>query len=761
MTKSLFCIGILLMFQYWLMAQIPTGSWREHLPYSKTMFVANSPTKVYCATPYSLFSYDKSEKYIEKKSKIDGLSDLGIGHIAYSNKHNLLLVGYQNGNIDVITSTKRYNFPDIKNKNIMFDKGINQIALYNDTAFISTGFGIVVFNLARMEIADTYILGPMGTYKSINACVVFQNKLYALTPDGIMCANLNHSFLSNYQNWETLTNLPYGSQNYFTGCAFGKYLMVGHNYSNSKLTPVSLFDGHQWDTYGADTIAYVTTLKSQGTTLLISYYNLYVKTFDQDFKPLLTYQNYNNNDADFGENGTVWIATNDRGLVAIGPGYGVNANPAGPAGLNAFAMLTVGNTILTVPGAYNRSSVGSFTQADAYHFTDEKWGRLTTNPDVSIFGNYDAVCLASQNNPDHYFIGTWGYGIIEVKQGQVQAVYNQQNTNEMFDKYPFVSGMATDSKGNLWTVHRNTNQPFKVKTPDGNWYSYDFGGSFSGKTTGKVMRAKNGDYWCISFRGDGIMVWNDNQTPENGADDKYLHFYALAENGTSLDRYYNSIAQDVNGAIWIGTDDGPIVYDYPQNILAGKTFYARRPQVVEDGYLNPLLEEKRITAIAIDGANRKWLATEGAGLYLVSADGTAELISFSQNSSPLFSDNIQALTFSRQNSELFIATDKGIQSYMTSSSAPRSSFTDVYAFPNPVRPDYAGVITIRGLMYNTNVKIIDTGGRLVFETTSEGGDAIWNGQNMEGKKVASGIYTVLLNNPDGSQSDITKIMIIR
>jgi len=216
----------------------------------------------------------------------------------------------------------------------------------------------------------------------------------------------------------------------------------------------------------------------------------------------------------------------------------------------------------------------------------------------------------------------------------------------------------------------------------------------------------------------------------------------------------------LEGTIWIGTADGVVVYDYPERVFT-ETMYARIPQLVVDGYLKNLLEGEVVTSIAVDGSNRKWLGTAGGGLFLVTADGTEQIMVWNVDNSKLLSNNIVSVEINQKTGEVFIGTDKGVQSYMSTATQGNSTFSSIYAFPNPVKDGYDGIITIRGLQYETNVKITDISGHLVFETMSNGGDAIWNGKDMGGVDVQSGVYLVLCSNNSGEETAVTKILIVR
>ncbi len=762
MTKQLVLLAFISALFINTNGQIPTGTWREHLPYNQGKYVAVNNNIIYCATKYALFYYNKTDNTINRKSKILGLSDLGIGHIAFNKQNNKLIIGYNNGNIDIIEDDIRRNFPDIKDKNIMTDKAIYHINTNGNFAYLSTGFGIVVFNLAKNEITDTYIIGQAGTYKKINASAIFNNNIYALTDNGIWQGELNNPFLNNYNNWQKITSVPFDTCKFYLAVTTKNYLVVCNSFTDTTLCTLSTFDGQNWKRFLGDTLHNIKSLRYTNNKLVVvPYVNAY-SVYNEQLQLEKTRGAYYINDVDIDNQGNHWIASDDVSLVAYGDNYFANPKPEGPQGETAFEMQNINNVMIVAPGNYNRLGISSYLHANVYSFENEQWNHLRTNNRVNteLYKIRDVVCIAPYNSK-HYFAGSWGYGIFEVNDNIVTQVYNQATNPDMFDKYPFVSSMAIDKNGNLWSLHRRSEKPIKVKTTDNKWYSLNYGSNFIQKETGKLLYTQNGDFWAISNHDDGILVWNDNNTPENESDDQYKYFFASNEKNERFNTNYHSIAQDHNGSIWIGTEDGVIIYDYPQNVLSNQAFYARQPQLIVDNYYKTLLENKKVTSIAIDGANRKWLGTDGAGLFLVSADGSEELISFTENSSKLFSNTIKSLAFNAINGELFIGTDKGIQSYMTTASEPREGFTGVYAFPNPVRPGYNGFITIRGLMYNTNIKITDLSGNLVYETTSNGGDAVWNGYDMQNRKVSSGIYTVLCNNPDGTQTETTKILFIK
>jgi hypothetical protein len=281
---------------------------------------------------------------------------------------------------------------------------------------------------------------------------------------------------------------------------------------------------------------------------------------------------------------------------------------------------------------------------------------------------------------------------------------------------------------------------------------------------GPVLVAQNDDIWLIVPHQKaqlGIYVMSND-----GSKMKHLDVTARFTNGveekiTPMNDVY-SFVQDKEGAIWVGTSNGIAVYFDPESVFEVSPLYADQPGLdLNDGIYHPLLENVTVTAIAVDGGNRKWCGTKGDGLFLISDDGQHELEHFTTENSPLISDEITSLAYDGKTGILYIGTQLGLVSYRTDSKDSEGSFGKVYAYPNPVRENYKGDIYITGLVYDTNVKITTVSGRLVYETTSNGGQAVWNGKDLAGNRVHTGVYLAFCSAPDGTESGVAKILFIR
>jgi ligand-binding sensor domain-containing protein len=340
------------------------------------------------------------------------------------------------------------------------------------------------------------------------------------------------------------------------------------------------------------------------------------------------------------------------------------------------------------------------------------------------------------------------------------------NSNSTLDRkveyqWVGVGGLQYDTLGNLWVANSHVSTPLNVYKPNGTWQAFDFSSLIPiGTTVSELLVTTSGQKWMIVPRGGGMLVFDDNGTLSNTSDDKKRRLGFTAGVGHIPGTEVHCMAEDDDGEIWIGTDKGIGVFYCAENIFTTAGCDAQQILITQDSYVQVLLETQTVTAIAVDGANRKWIGTEGGGVFLMSPDGQTELAHFTEANSPLLSDNITSIAIDQASGEIFFGTTKGIVSYMGEANKGEDQMGDVYAYPNPVSHDYTGPIAITGLVKNADVKITDIRGQVVYKTTALGGRAIWDGNNFEGERAASGVYMVFVSNDDGTQKAVTKILLI-
>lgn len=755
-----------------MFAQVAIGQWREHLPYRQGISVAYAGNKTYCATESGLYSTNHEDNSLERLSKINGLSDVGFSSLAYDNSTNTLVIAYSNTNVDLIQDNTVYNLPDIKNKPILGNKTINNIHVENGRAYLACGFGIVVLDLLKQEVEDTYYIGENGAQVFVNDLDINDDFILAATNEGLYKAQSSSVFLANYQEWSIDSTLPIA--NYNTIAALGDKVLI-----NRK---VEAHDTLLWKDFGPwnyfDTTSYATvrSLESMNGAFTISSDREF-DAIDVNFNSYWHAGSYPSlnlgcrpSQIVFDPDGSLWVADFDVGLVKVSGDYycehfGIN----GPYSIGASDINVWDSRLFVASGSITSSWGNTYSLSGVFHFENESWSRIhsETVPELELF--YDAVRV--KVNPQDSRISyatTWGTGLVELYDGLPVAVHNALNSillpTQGSQNDVRLIGMEFDPDGNLWISGSETGSDLLYcKAVTGQWHSYNFAlvaPTFS--TFGDLVIDGIGQKWIIGHRGVGLIVFNDGGTLDNTGDDQITKLTQSLGNGNLASNDINAIAKDLDGEIWVGTTNGISVFYAPESVFEGGDFDSQQILVEQDGYVQHLLENETVTDIAIDGANQKWIGTSGAGIFLMSDDGTEEIHHFTSENSPLFSDAIVSIAVDHLTGEVFIGTDKGIMSYRGSATYGGTSTDDydVVAFPNPVEPNYQGPIAIRGLVRDSDIKIADVAGNVVYATSAEGGTAVWNGNNPSGIRAKSGVYLVFASNEDGKEALVTKILLM-
>ncbi len=742
-------------------AQIPLGAWRTHLPYNSGQQVAITSERVYCLTKGGIFYYHKEDQTVNRFSKIQGLSDLDPTAIAFSESNNVLMIGYENGNLDIIEENQVRNLTDIKRKRIPGSKRINDFLFIGEVAYLSTGFGIVVVDIPRSEIRETYYPGANGSQIYINKMEFDGQYLFAASEQGIYFADINSPNLIDFNNWSLIDWIPDPFREYHTIAYFEDILYTASRFGNVDSLYAITLSGWSY-AEGLRESTLMRSLESYNEQLITAS-QFSTDVYDQNLNNTRHFSTPHPNHALIDKDGTIWIADEQSGLVKNRESwYKEEIAPKGPSGNSALAMDSKDGYIYTVKGGYNPSFGNLYKSAEWFVFHEEQW----TNYNAENYQDLVDVVIDS-SDPAHLFFASWGYGVLEVQDNELVQVYNEDNSPLVSsitgEPYTRIGGIRFDDEGRLWVANSSGRGSLHVLKKDGSWKSFDFDMSLPGNRISQVIVTRSGQKWSVLPRGNGIWVFDDQGTIDNDDDDLYTQLLLEDINGKSITRDVYCLAQDLDGIIWVGTDQGIVVYYAPDRVFTSDNFYAQQILIPRNDGTNLadlLLATELVSCITVDGGNRKWIGTRGSGAYLVSEDGQEEIHHFTTQNSPLLSDNINDIVIDEPSGEVFFATDKGIISYRGEATPGGEFFGKVYAFPNPVREDYDGDIVITGLVRDTDVKITDVAGNLVYETTSEGGQAVWNGKDLFGRKVNTGVYIVFLSNQDGSQTRMTKILVI-
>lgn len=758
--KKFSCIVFTFIISFHIMGQSPVGSWTDHLRYNAANSIAVSSDEIYASTGQSLLVFNRQFRELKKMSTIGGLTETGISSIAWAEENSTLVVAYKSTNIDLVKGLNVYNLPDILNKYIAGERRINRVRTSGKYAYLAASFGIVVIDVARKEIYDTWKPSPGPDNNEVFDVAFGNNRVYAATMSGTWEANLSDQGLAYFGNWKQVSGIPDpGSKcNNVIFSGESLYINVPDPVSGDRIYSINgsprLFlyiPGIEYISFDSGPEGF--SVSSPG----------FIKYFRPDGTDIFTISSYGWGIPNIWQGiitGTdIWIGDLNYGLIE-----GKN--------LSEFSALSINgpstDKVVNIVSQNGRTIICSGG-------TDNSFNSLNRSFQVSVYDNYlfsniisatfsDAMrSVIDPLNSSHFYVSSWGDGLFEYDNGILVKHYNSSNSPLREGNTPGsgikIAGLAFDRAKNLWIAQTDVSENIKILKSDGSWITYPV--SLEAPVAGDIISASNNQKWIILSGGHGLFIIDDNGTPGIFSDDRFRKL-TVVDNDDKIIPNVFAAAEDLDGRIWIGTDQGPVIYYNPDRIFEDnvKGYRIKVPRSDGSGLADYMLGTESITSIAVDGANRKWLATKNSGAYLLSADGTVMLKNYNSLNSPMFSDSIASVSIDNQTGEVWFGTSKGVLSARELATSGSNEFRNVYSFPNPVRKDFEGNVTITGLMKDTQVKITDVSGNLVYETFSEGGQAEWDLRTYNGKRVKSGVYLVFCSNPDGSKAIATKILVI-
>ncbi len=770
--------------------QITDQKWSDYFSYRNCFDVTETSQMMVGATSLGLILYYKDTRSLSVLNKTNGLSDTGISAIGFYPTLQTLAIGYENGNIDLLVQDKIYNIPDLKIDVMAGSKRINHFGVVGDQLFCSTDFGLLILDPEKREISATYYIGRDASSISVSETAVNEQYIFAATAEGLLRASRQNAQLAFYQSWEQISSQPLFYSDVEVTVA-GVLAVRGkkgervtlERLNGDELLPVTEFNA--FETMDATPDGVVVTARGE-----LYFYNEALQTSSTVSSIIFeegNYQPYYKKSL-IAADGSLWFADQNGGLFFREAGNSwQQVLPPGPYTNEVFNVNKSGNDLWIVPGGFSAALNNAGIPAYISVLSAGSWRYFNRSNTPEFKYAVDLINIAVHPvESGKVMVASWGSGIFEFNKLALQTHYMNdnsglQNIDWAGPRYTRVRGLCYDDQNNLWITNTEVPSGVVVLTSDGIWHRYNYETLSTSNVLGDIVAGAEGYKWLIVHRGDakGLFVFDDNKTLDRQNDDRYRGVISPSgesdrrnagqlllwnENGEELTRDIFCLAFDKSGYLWLGTGNGVVVqYNTSLIFRDEKPVFSRIkvPRNDGSGLADYLLENERITAIAVDGANRKYVGTQNSGVYLISEDGIKTVASYNTTNSPLPSNLINHIHIDDASGEVFIATDMGLVSIKGDAVKGGSSFSNVYAYPNPVRSSYQGPVTITGLMDRTNVKITDTAGNLVYETTSLGGNALWNGKNMWGEKVKSGIYIVLLSSPDGSDTAFTKIAIVR
>jgi hypothetical protein len=725
---------VMMLIGQWVYAQeIPLEAWRTHTSFNRIQQIAQGSEGnvqlIVAASPHGIQVLRGSGSTVELSvlTKLSGLSTTDITSIAYDQQRSQLLVGYTDGTLDIVRRNEIIAYTQLKNSTtITGSRRINNIAIRQKQAYLCTDYGVVVFNLDQLLVTETWRdLGVNGQPLVIRQLAFQQDSVFLATDNGVIAGNLTTNLL-DFANWKRF-NMGVFNTAVSALAAFNGKIYAGLNTSGlyayaSGSWVLEALTGESFNSLDATGQLIVTTrtkvwgISASGVLSEI--------TSQRITTPLYALE---------GKGQTVWIGDARNGLFTSTGDVFV---PNGPTFSETFRLSRDQlNQIYAFSGGYTSGFQPAGRNEWVNTFSSGLW---RTNESWLSLDVTDFVFTGTKS-----FVATFGSGL-QVLDNNSSIVYTNANSPISTNR---ITALAA-SKDGVWVTNYGAAQSLHLLKNDNTWESFAL--PFSGAPfPTQLVADQRGQVWMAinPAQGGGLMVFNRTEnrsvllTEANGS-------------GALPSRMVYSLAVDRNGQVWVGTAAGVAYYANPAQVFSGNV-NAIKP--IYNGRF--LLRDETVTALAVDGGNRKWIGTQ-RGAWLFNSFGEEEIYNFNTQNSPLLTDAINDIEINGQTGEVFFATAKGVISFRAGATESENVFSEAKIFPNPVTADFNGLVSISGLATDARVKITDISGKLIWQTIANGGTATWNARDYTGRRASTGIYLVIAVAQDGSESVIGKLAVI-
>jgi hypothetical protein len=762
------------------------GDWQLHLPANRPLNLADAGDRIYVGTESSFYFFDKALNTTHLLSSRDGLSDVGVAGLDYDPITRQTVVVYRNNNIDIIqASGKIRNLNDVARKAISGTRTVNQVKVLGDRAYIATDFGLVVVNLTKLEVADTYSnIGSNGAQVQAYSATTVNDTIIVSTSEGLLRGRLSSSVnLLDYRNWIKMP--PAGNRQRhllatMNGVVYAGSYPEGAVYAYAPRQNQSAGGSWLYAGYGGNLLR----MRPTATGLLLLGENADVQQIVRDSngqftQPILIPKataGIRSFDGLRADDGSYYIADYNLGFRHIVPGATPTVElyqPNGPEERLAFNILADArsSTVDIFGGRYSDRYLPQGSAGVFYEYTQGQWTNHTRQvlPSTNDFPQKRDFVRGTRAFDGTLYIGSYGDGLVkwngignyEIIDASTPGSPLKNATIGAGDKTCYIGDLATDVNGSIWMTNRHglqsTSGLFKLDptTTPPTWTVVPF--LYEGmQILDRIALDDNGFVWAsISRKTDGTVAAPGviAVDPVNNQARRFSSADGLPSN-----EIYD-LVKDRTGDIWAATLLGAARLSGPSGAFFSETNFITPIVRRGEGSGYPALWNTAVRAVAVDGANRKWFGTD-EGLWLFSADADEALLHFTTQNSPLPSNRIVDVAVNDRTGDVWVATDGGVVSYRGSATITEGSPNCTKASPNPVRPDYTGLVGISGLANNALVKITDVAGHLVYATTATGGTLTWNMTDANGQRVRSGVYLVLSSDADGGNTCVSKVAVL-
>lgn len=719
---------------------IAVGNWRSHNAFNRLIGLTSAGQSIYAAARSAIFEFDPVTGESTPITKLTGLNDTGIKAISYNEANNTVIICYENGNIDLVRNNKIINFPDLLKASISGSKIINHIANQGDLAFLSADFGVMILDLKKLEVKDTYFeLGKTGNDLRINSSVILGDSLFLATEEGIMRGNLNDN-LKDFSQWvrfSAVEGIP--ETDIAILLAIGSNLLAAVDsvgllaYNSETWGNLGLLGGLDFvHGYNEDLNAVLTTTDKVYLWETGQVREVLSNLIDSPKQSILI-------------NDNLYIADGINGLII--PDKGENFYPNGPFSNQVVRLFSYRDKVIALPPAISPTNQPLRSRDGYSQFSDGQWQNFNSigYPGTSLIPEFHDITDGVYSfYTDKLYLSSYGYGVMTIDDG-VYTIFDETNSSlvnaDTTDRNVYVTGIDANANGLSVINYSNSSEPLHIySTEDSQWLGH--GAPFPASAGGQILSFNNNTNWVSGKNGQGIVVYD-------------------AENNRSLllgtevfpDDHVNDMLIDREGKMWVATDKGVYYFIDAEHIFDYNELDAVQP--IFEGQL--LFRNDKVTALAVDGGNRIWMSTV-VGLWLFSHDGQVLENYFNTSNSPLPSNDILDLAVNYESGEVFVATTEGLVSYRGTSTLAGTK-EPLKIFPNPVILNQHDVVTIEGVPENTDVWITDASGRLVFRTIANGNTAVWQGVSSN-RSLSSGVYFVFVSTEDGEDKQVGKIALV-
>jgi len=615
---------------------------------------------------------------------------------------------------------------------------------------------VIVVDAERYEISATWFIGNGGNPVKVTGFSSDASFYYAATPEGLKKAPINTD-PADYRNWQTISSTA-GVQ---------QVMNLAGSMVMQKNDSLFVQQGNSWSFLYQDGRTLVNVSVSENKLLLCERQSSGISRVVM-LNPGGTVNRVLDNTGAVSfprkavlVNNEPWVADQFAGLsrIANNNAY-ANFSPGSPQATGRGEMLVADGVFYASAGAVNEAWNYQYNGDGIFILKEGSWTNINRYRYPAIDSLLDYITLAYDKRDGSIWAGSFGGGLVQVKPGPLFRIYKQGYLDvTVGDPGSYrVAGLCFDAENNLWISNFGAAQPLKVRKADGSWKSFSIPFTLFENALAQLLVDDAGYKWIVNPLGNGLIVFDQGSSIDNTGDDRWRRLGMNAANGNLPSSNVICLAKDKSGFIWVGTTDGVGVFQCPDQLFStGCDAYW--PIVANGNFAGYLFKGEEVRSIAVDGADRKWMATKN-GVFLVDAAGEKVLARFTETNSPLLSNDVNKITIDGKTGEVFFATLKGICSFRGNATEGGITNEDVLVFPNPVPPGYGGTIAIRGLVNNAIVKITEPDGKLVYQTRALGGQANWNGLNYRGQRISSGVYLVLVQEEGGKERTATKIFFI-